>query len=350
MTNYSARNSRKLMLTKLIVLLGAVFVLLITFTLAIRHVYDLSLGPVNNNPKTQIVTVKSGSSVKEIADLLHSKHLIRNAWAFEWYVHGQELTEKLQAGTYALASDESTARIVQTLTSGKVTTNLVTILPGRRIDQVQADLINDGFNPSAVDHALQPGLYTGLPVLAYKPTNVNSLEGLLFPDTFQKAADTDPEVIIRESLVEMGQKITPNLQVAFANEGLSIYQGITLASIVEQEVSKPNDRTQVAQVFLKRLANGMVLGSDVTANYGAIAAGEAPSLSYDSPYNTLLHNGLPPSPISTVSLSALQSTAHPANTDWLYFVTGDDGTTYFSHTLAEHQALTAQYCHKLCNN
>jgi len=71
-------------------------------------------------------------------------------------------------------------------------------------------------------------------------------------------------------------------------------------------------------------------------------------LSYDSPYNTLIHAGLPPSPISTVSLSSLNAAAHPASTDWLYFVAGDDGTTYFSHTFAEHDALAQKYCHKLC--
>jgi UPF0755 protein len=91
-----------------------------------------------------------------------------------------------------------------------------------------------------------------------------------------------------------------------------------------------------------------MLGSDVTARYGAISAGKAPSLSYDSPYNTLLHPGLPPTPISTISISALAAAAHPAPTNWLYFVTGDDGTTYFSTNLKDHQALTQKYCHKLC--
>ncbi len=94
---------------------------------------------------------------------------------------------------------------------------------------------------------------------------------------------------------------------------------------------------------------GIPLGSDVTAYYGARINGQPPSTSYDSPYNTLLHKGLPPGPISNVSDSSLSAVAHPANTDWLYFVSGDNGNTYFSKTLEEHQALTAQYCHKLCS-
>ena len=91
-------------------------------------------------------------------------------------------------------------------------------------------------------------------------------------------------------------------------------------------------------------------GSDTTTTYGAVAAGLAPDLNYDSPYNTHLHTGLPPVPISTVNANSLAAAAHPAATDWLFFVTGDDGTTHFSHTVEEHEALTAKYCHELCSN
>ena len=195
---------------------------------------------------------------------------------------------------------------------------------------------------------MEPAQYAGLPALAIKPPGV-SLEGLLYPDSFEKTAATDPSVIIRESLVEMGEKLTPPLQTTFAHEGLSTYQGLVLASIVQQEVSSPSDQAQVAQVFLKRLSLGMPLGSDVTALYGAIEANQPPSLSYASPYNTLLHTGLPPTPISTVSQASLNAVANPAPTDWLYFVAGDNGTTYFSQTLQQQQANVAAYCHNLCS-
>lgn len=334
---------------RLILVAALVIALLVGAIWLVRHSYYANLNPVSRSPQTQIIEVASGSSVKQIADNLHSHQLIRAAWAFEWYVHSKELSNSLQAGTYAIAPNQSLPTIVTTLTKGKVTTNLVTILPGRRIDQVRADLINDGFSVAAVDNALNPSQYSSLPVLSYKPAAVNSLEGLLYPDSFERTSTTNPSVIIRESLTEMGQHLTPGLQTAYANEGLSTYKGITLASIVEQEVSKQSDRDQVAQVFLSRLKAGMTLGSDVTAYYGSILAGQSPSLTYDSPYNTLLHTGLPPGPISTVSDSSLQAVAHPANTDWLYFVAGDDGTTHFEQTLQQHQADTAQYCHQLCN-
>jgi peptidoglycan lytic transglycosylase G len=313
-----------------------------------RRVYTADLQAVSNSPKTEIVTIQSGSTVKQIGDQLESAHLIRSAWAFDLYIHSKDVNNELQAGTYALAPDQTMSDIVSTLTKGKIETSVVTILPGRRIDQVRADLINDGYSPSAVDSALDPAQYADVPALAFKPTDIDSLEGLLWPDSFDKDPTTPPSTIIRESLVEMGQQLTPNVQAAFTAEGLTTYQGLILASIIEQEVSKPSDQAQAAQVFLSRLKAGMMLGSDVTANYGAIVAGQPPSLSYSSAYNTLQNTGLPPTPISTINSSALYAATHPAATDWLYFVTGDDGTTYFSTTLQQQQANTQQYCHKLC--
>jgi UPF0755 protein len=313
-----------------------------------RQVYTQQLSPVSSDQRSQLFTVAPGTSDKQIGQDLEQKKLIRSAWALELFIHSHKLTGKLQAGTYALSPSQGTSTIVLTLTMGKVSTKLVTILPGRRIDQIRASLINYGFTPSAVDAALKPSQYAGLPALAYKPANVGTLEGLLWPDSFQKDDSTTPEQIIRESLIAMGTHLTPEVQSKFAAQNLTTYQGITLASIVEQEVSNTNDRAQAAQVFLTRLKMGMMLGSDVTANYGAIAAGRQANLAYDSPYNTLLHVGLPPGPISTISASSLKAAGNPASTDWLYFVAGDDGTTYFSKTLAEHQALTNQHCFKLC--
>jgi UPF0755 protein len=333
---------------RIVIVIVLLIALGIAAILAVRHIYYQGLGPVSDDQTTQIVTIETGSSSKEIADQLEQQHLIRSAWAFELYVHSKQLGDKLQAGTYALSPNQGTASIIKVMSKGVVTTNLVTILPGRRLDQVRADLINDGFLPDAVDKALDPGLYADMPVMAYKPAG-NSLEGLLYPDSFQRTADTDPSVIIRESLDEMGSHLTTDLQAAYAAHGLTVYQGIVLASMLEKEVSKPSDRAQAAQVFLKRLNQGMVLGSDVTAHYGAIVNGKSPSVTYDSPWNTRIHQGLPPTPISSVSENSLYAAGHPANTDWLYFVAGDDGNTYFSKTLEEHEANTAKYCHKLCS-
>jgi UPF0755 protein len=329
------------------VILLVILVVIVGGTIKARSVYDNDLKPVNNSQQTVIFTVKSGDSIKQIASDLQNQHLIKSSWAFDLYIHSKS-SSNLEAGTYDLSSSESVQSIVKIITSGKVTTKLVTILPGRRIDQVKADLINDGFSPDSVTSALAPGQYSALPVMTFVPTGETTLEGLLWPDSFQKDADTSPNVIIQESLQEMAQHLTPTVQAAFAAQGLSVYQGLTLTSIVEEEVSKPSDQAQVAQVFYSRLKAGMPLGSDVTADYGSIVAGQTPSLTYNSPYNTLINKGLPPTPISSISTSALYAATHPASTNWLYFVAGDNGTTYFSTDLATHNQQTSEYCHKLC--
>jgi UPF0755 protein len=294
------------------------------------------------------VTIPSGSSVKTIAKILKDSDLIRSSVAFEQYIRNNGLTSSLQAGTYALQPSQSVQEIVAVITEGKIKTDLVTILPASRIDQVRKTLINNGFTESEADDALDPDNYKNHPALVDKPVGAG-LEGYLYPDSFQKNSETTAKDIIRLSLDEMSQKLTAELRAKIERQGLTVYEGITLASIVEQEVSSQNDRTQAAQVFLKRLRTGMVLGSDVTVFYGAIAAGKEPSLQYDSLYNTHIHAGLTPTPISNVSESSLNAVANPASTDWLYFVSGDDGITYFSKTLEEHESLTALHCKKLCD-
>lgn len=348
MARYKYAQKRRRIPRQVYLLIAVLLVLVVGGIFVVRRIYDDGLQPYSSNQQTVLFTVEKGSSVKQIAENLEQKHLIKSAWALQRYVHSKELEDKLQAGQYAFSPSEGTISIVKTLTQGGVARNLVTIIPGRRIDQVEADLINDGFLPADVKAALDPAQYADLPVLSYKPASVTTLEGLLWPDSYQKDQSTSPSVIIRESLLAMGQHLTPDVQAAFAAEGLTTYQGLVLTSVIIQEVNKPADQAQAAQVFLSRLKAGMMMGSDVTARYGAIAAGKSPSLTYDSPYNTLIHTGLPPTPISAINSTSLAAATHPAATDWLYFVAGDDGTTYFSHTNEEHEALTAQHCHKLC--
>jgi UPF0755 protein len=316
----------------------------------VRRVYNENLKAVNANQKRIIVTIPRGSSVKDIATLLHQRGLIRSTWAFVQYAKSKDVQDQFKAGTYSLQPSQDVPSIVDALTQGKILTNLVTIPPGSRIDQVRQILIDNGFAAAGVDAALNPNLYRNHPALSDMPSDATSLEGYLYPESFEKTADTKPQEIIRESLDEMQKRLTPEMREAIQKQGLTVGQGIILASIVEQEVSKPADKPQVAQVFLKRLRQDMMLESDVTAFYGAILAHQTnSSVTFDSAYNTHFHNGLPPGPISNVSKSSLDAVANPASTDWLFFVSGDDGVTYFSKTVEEHEALVAQHCKTLCN-
>lgn len=348
MINYSLRKGPGRWKRVFLVLGVLVIVGLIGSVFTVRRVYTENLKPISASQKSQQVTVPVGSSVKEIAIILEEAGVIRKSWAFEWYIRNNGLRDKLQAGTYSLRPNQSTQEIATILTQGKVATDLVTILPAQRLDQIRNALINSGFSAEAVDAALKPELYEGHPALVDKPREAN-LEGYLYPESFQKAATTKPETIIRASLDEMQKHLTPEIRAGIVRQGLTVHQGVIVASIVEQEVSNAEDRKIVAQVFLRRLKEGKALESDPTAIYGAVLAGQPPSLTFDSPYNTYKHPGLMPGPISNVGASSLTAVANPASTNYLFFVAGDDGKTYFSNSIAEHEALTRQHCKKLCN-
>ncbi len=341
------QQTKKITLIIRLLIILVVGILLLSLISGYKYYAD-NLKAVSSSNQTKVVIVRKGFTSKDIGNLLYSDKLIRSSVVFDVYIHlfGKS---NLQAGTYNISPNMSVPKIVDLLVSGKVATTLITIFPGTRIDEIKQNFIKFGFSSAQVNQAFDVSLYKNLPIMSYVPSGTNTLEGLLWPDSFLVDSNTDPEVIINESLSEMNQQITPQIKASFSKEGLSVYQGITLASIIIKEVSNSTDQAQAAQVFLSRLAINMPLGSDVTALYGDAINNQPTNLAYDSPYNTLLHAGLPPTPISTISTSSLNAVANPASTAWLYFVTGDNGITYFSKTAAEQQQNTQLYCHKLCS-
>lgn len=321
-----------------------------------RRTYNQNLEPVSASEHSKIITIEIGTAPGEIAQLLEDEGVIRAAWAFEWYIKTAGLQDSLQAGTYSLKPSLGTKEVAAILTQGKVATDLVTILPGQRIDQIRDSLINDGFDQKAVDAALNPARYPNHPALVDKPKAAN-LEGYIYPESFEKTATTDPSDIIEAALDQMALQLTPDIRAGIVRQGLTVHEGVILASVIEREVSDYNgdDKNKVAQIFLSRLNQDIALESDATASYGAILDNAEPSLSYASPYNTYQNPGLPPGPISNVSQSSLAAVAKPAKTDYMYFVSGDDClepggtcTNYFSRTLEEHEANVQRYCKQRC--
>jgi UPF0755 protein len=301
----------------------------------------------SSSSQTIYFTVDKGSSVNQIAADLKQDGLIRSVRAFKIYMKGR-VFGSLQAGTYILSPSMSTPQIVSKMVKGDVAKNLITILPGKTIKQIKQTFKNAGYSDAELDSAFDPANYKDEPIISSLPAGA-SLEGFLYPDSFDKQSNTPAQDIIRQSLEEMQSRMTTDITNGFAAQGLSVYQGVTLASIVLQESGSSSAQPTVAQVFLTRLKKGMMLGSDVTAFYAASLIGAGQTLGVDSPYNTRLHAGLPPGPIGNVTDSALQAVAHPSNTDYLYFVAGDDGTIHFSHTEAEHEQAVKQYCTKQCS-
>lgn len=316
--------------------------------ISLRTWYVQNLKPVSSSAAVQYFTVISGASLHQIATQLKSSGLIRSPRVFETYVRSNELHDKLQAGTYSLSQSMSVEQIVKKIASGDVAKNLLTILPQKRLDEVKQAFTAAGYSRAQINQAFDPSSYRVHTVLASLPPGA-SLEGYLYPDSFEKQTDTPATDIVRESLDEMQKFLTQGVINGFASHSLNIYQGITLASIVARETDDPIYQPTVAQVFLSRLAANMALGSDVTAFYAASIAGiDPPNLTTVSPYNTRLQAGLPPGPISNMTKDALNAVAHPASTDYLYFVAGDDKKIHFSRTQAEHDDAVKKFCTKQC--
>lgn len=304
--------------------------------------YSSSLAPVSNSKTTQLFTVDDGSSAHQIADGLKSLGLIRSPSAFILYIDVHNYRGKLQAGTYKFNPSLSARVIAGMMARGEIDKNWITILPGKRLDQIKQVFKQVGYSDSQISSAFSPATYSDEPLVAKLPAGA-SLEGLLYPDSFQRAPSTPASAIVRESIEEMQSKLTPDIINGFKQQGLTPYQGITLSSIVYQESGSSAEEPEIAQVFLLRLKDGMRLQSNVTADYAADIAGQPRSVSINSPYNTYLHDGLPPGPISNMTSDALEAVAHPASTNYLFFVVGKDCAIHFSHTQQEHDAAIQKY-------
>mgnify|MGYP001608599461 CR=1 FL=1 len=315
--------------------------------IGLRSWYNKNLTPVSQSAQTQYFTVSPGSGLHQIGVKLKSAGLIRSTRAFETYVRSNELHDKLQAGTYSLSPSMNVSQIVKKMVEGDVAKNLLTILPQKRLDEIKEAFAAAGYSKAEIEVAFNPGTHRSHLVLASLPPGA-SLEGYLYPDSFQKQADTPASTIVRESLDEMQKYLTADIINGFGAHSLNVFQAITLASIVAEETDDPQYQPTVAQVFYTRLVQGMRLESDPTAFYASAITGQQRSLSIDSPYNTYQNGGLPPGPISNMTYDALRAVANPSSTDYLFFVAGDDYKVHFSRTQAEHEDAVKKYCSELC--
>lgn len=293
------------------------------------------------------VRIEPGSGTAAIASTLKQNGLIRSETAFSWYIRLENKAASLQAGTYRLGKADDVATIVKHLTSGKSDTFTLTFFPGATLAKHRQVLINAGYPAANVDAALKK-TYDRPLLFAGKPAG-SDLEGYIYGETYEFAADATPEQILERTFDQYESVIKKEKLVAlYQARGFNLYQGITLASIIQREVATPGDAAQVAQVFELRLSRNMPLGSDVTYQYIADKTGQARDVNIDSPYNTRRYPGLPPGPISSPGLAALKAVGSPAPGDYLYFLSGDDDKTYFAHTNEEHEQNVKLHCQKKC--
>lgn len=229
-----------------------------------------------------------------------------------------------------------------------------TIAPGETIFDIQKNLIKAGYSETEVAEAFSASY--NYDFLTDRPAGA-TLEGYLYGETHEFYKSATVKEIIDTFLKGMGEVIRANnLKERYAAHNLSLFEGITLASVVQKE-SAPADQPMVAQVFLNRLGIGWKMGSDVTVSYALDVLNpnrspdtdNASAVTVDSCYNTRLYTGLPCGPISNPGLSALLSVADPEDNDYLYFLTGDDGKMYYSSTESGHLYNRSLYCQDLCN-
>lgn len=322
------------------IILGTIVGAPVMIILGLYISYRINLRPVATTGAAQEFVVASGENAPKIGQRLVDAGLLRDRNAFVTYVNFHGLRPRLKVGRYQLAPTQSGAQIADILAGGRTITKRLVVPEGYTLAQIEAAAAAQGI-PAADFKAALAAPHTQS-FLATKPSDVD-LEGYLFPDSYQIGADTTAAQLVNSMLGAFEQRIGTAYDADFKTQGLSLHEGLTLASIVERETNIAADRPIVAQIFLKRYRTGQSLGSDVTTEYAAKRLGVPFNINIDSKYNTRRYVGLPPGPICSPGLTAMDAVAHPANTDYLYFLSGKDGKTHFAKTYAEHQANIVKY-------
>jgi UPF0755 protein len=302
----------------------------------------------SSRPGTEIVLdIPSGSSTSSIADLLEKKNVISNAFLFKLYMKAKS-GGPFQAGTYRMPLHDGAADVLRRLKAGPLPppTRRFTVTPGLNLRQIPAQIVTA--IPTFSVEKLNAVLSAGQVRSQYQPAD-KSIEGFLFPDTYEIGEGADETAVI-QAMVTQFDKIATELGLAQAQAavGYSPYEALIVASLVEEEAKVDVDRPKIAQVIYNRLRQGMPLGVDATLCY---LHEERPCVLHQSdltradPYNSRKNVGLPPTPISSVSRKALEAALHPATGNELYYVLDPNlpaGQHFFTASASEFEAAKAR--------
>jgi len=323
------------------------------FSLRLRQ-DELEL-PAGDNPRPRPFTVNPGEPARFIATRLQSAGFIRDADLFNLYLRVSGLDRRVDQGNFMLDETMTVPQLAEALQNPMIEQALITIPEGFRAEEIAERLaaqnvIEGDLFLSAVRQPRSLTNFNDYDFLQSLPATA-SLEGFLFPDTyFFPVLAGSPDQVIEIFLDNFAAKV--GAEGLVGSSGLSDYQLLNLASIVEREAVQADERPLIASVYLNRLRNtcpdvgGQYLQADPTVQYARGVAGDwwwepqslAEYASVVSPYNTYLNQGLPPNPIASPGLSAIDATRYPAQTSYCFFVaTGDDGRHVFADTLAGHE-------------
>jgi UPF0755 protein len=318
--------------------IGLVF--LIGVFLFVGFGYYLS-NPAEKGGDEQVFFVREGATLNEVTSELESKRIITGKRLFLLWARLMGYSRSIKAGEYRLSSGMPPLKILETLSKGIVITHPVTIPEGFTIRQIGELLEEKGLVNK--DEFLS---ITGDPDIAKRYGICgHSLEGYLYPDTYQFGRGLSAMSIVDVMVKHFWEVVAP-LRQKVEQSGMTIEEVITLASIVEKETGRAEERPVIASVFKNRLKKRMRLKSDPTVIYGLNDFDgnlKKEHLVQRTPYNTYVIRGLPPGPIANPGKESIEAVLFPAKTDYLYFVSKNDGSHYFSKTLTDHNKAVQKY-------
>lgn len=288
---------------------------------------------VSKDKNEKVFVVVKGDSFNQVADKLKADNLIKSTWAFKLKAKQPQYADKLEPGTFKISPSQDIEQILEILTSNPLDT-WVTLLEGWRVEEMAEKLSSE------------------LGVSGSEFLKV-AKEGYMFPDTYLFPKDYSAKQIAQRLKDTFDTKFNDELKVKFKKQGLSEKEGVILASIVEREARSQEVRKMVASILLKRLKIGMGINADATIQYALGYQKDEKSwwkkrilyedLKIDSPYNTYIHSGLPPTPICNPSLSSLKAVADATSTEYLYYFHDSAGNSYYAKTLEEHNLNVANH-------
>jgi UPF0755 protein len=323
-------------------LLGISLFLMLVVSLPLNIYIIFLLSSPGTGKNVRILDFRDGYTLKKVAGELKQSRIISSEWLFILYARLQGADDKVKAGTYQFNDGMKPANILHKLITGEVYNCRFAVPEGYSIYQIAVLLENRGLFRK--DAFLAQCFNRS--VLAELGIKGSSIEGYLYPSTYNLTPHTTEVDLIREMVKQFKKHFSPEMGIKAKMLRMDTNEILTLASMVEKEAVAPAERPLIASVFHNRLNKKMPLQSDPTAVYRLRAfAGKISKqdIQSDSPYNTYRISGLPPGPIGNPGSEAINAVLSPAKTKYLYFVAKLDGTHYFSTTLDEHNRAVQKY-------
>lgn len=293
----------------------------------------------------QFVEVPAGASPNAIGRRLAAAGVVRDLATFRYALTRSGQARRLKAGEYRFDRPMKPAEVIDMMARGAVYLRPITFREGLTIKQMAALYEQAGLG-QASDFVKAA---TNTTLIADVDPEARDLEGYLFPDTYTLARRSTAAELVAQMIANFRNVLTTELIARAKGRGLSVRELVTLASIVEKETGKPDERSLVAAVYSNRLRIGMGLQCDPTVIYALERAGRytgnltRDDLRFDSAYNTYRYAGLPPGPIAAPGRASLEATAAPADVAYIYFVSRNDGSHAFAATLDEHNRNVFEY-------